>query len=56
LFAGYAGAAPLSVAVKAVTSLVTAVAAHHGERYGYRYRTYNVREDYRTGTSNGGKR
>jgi hypothetical protein len=54
LGAGYAGAAQLSVAVKAPTSVVTAVAAHHGERYGSRsrYRTYNVPEDYRTGTSN----
>jgi hypothetical protein len=54
LSAGYAGAAPLSVAVKAPTSAVTAVAAHHGERYGYRstYRTHNEPEDYRTGTSN----
>jgi hypothetical protein len=54
LSAGYAGAAPLSVAVKAPTSAVTAVAAHHGERYGYRsrYRTHNIPEDYRTGTNN----
>jgi hypothetical protein len=47
LSAGYAGAAPLSVAVKAPPSAVTAVAAHHG-----RYRTHNIPEDYRTGTRN----
>jgi hypothetical protein len=54
LSAGYAGAAPLSVAVKSPTSAVTAVAAHHGEQHGYRstYRTHNIPEDYRTGTRN----
>jgi hypothetical protein len=49
LSAGSAGAAPLSVAVKSPTSAVTAVAAHHHRST---YRTHNIPNAYRTGSSN----
>jgi hypothetical protein len=48
---GYAGAAPLNIAVPASTSAVTVAAAHHGARHGIGYREYNNPDAYRTGSS-----